>query len=51
VQQKARIDAIIAGFDAFARKDAGIGPFARGLIAVAGSDNIDNAADDRGRIF
>ena len=51
MQQKARIDAIIAGFDAFAGKDAGICPFPRGLIAASGSDNIDNAADNRGRIF
>src|SRR6516162_10378648 len=51
VQQKARIDSIIAGLDAFAGQDAGIGPFARGVVAVAGADDVDDAADDRGRIF
>jgi len=39
------------GFDAFAGKDAGIGPFARGLVAVTGAHDVDDAANDRGRIL
>jgi hypothetical protein len=51
VQQEARIDAIVAGLDAFARENAGIGPFARGVIALAGAHNVDDAANDRGGIL
>ena len=46
VEQEARVDAVVAGFDAFARKQAAARPFARRLIALALAQGVDNAADD-----
>jgi hypothetical protein len=46
-EQKARIDAVVAGLDALAAEDASIRPFTRGLRAVAGPQNVDDAGDYR----
>jgi hypothetical protein len=51
VQQEARINAVVAGLDTFARENAGIGPFAGGLIALAGAHNVDDAVNDCGGIL
>src|SRR5262249_37397249 len=47
-EQKARIDAIVAGLDALAAEDASVRPFTRGLRPVAGPQNVDDAGDYRG---
>ena len=49
-EQEARIDAVVAGLDALAAEHAGIRPFARGFRAVAGAQNVENAADHRDRL-
>src|SRR6266542_584430 len=49
-EQEPRIDAVVAGLDAFAAEHAGVRPFARGLRAVAGSQNVDDPADHRARL-
>ena len=46
VQQEARIDAIIAGLDAVAGEQARRCPFARGVVALAVAQDVDDAADD-----
>ena len=43
VQHEARIDAVVAGLDAFAGEHAGVGPLARRVRAVAGLQNVDDA--------
>lgn len=49
-QKKARIDAVIAGPDAFAALDAASGPSARRLQSVAAAHNVEHAANDRARL-
>src|SRR5262245_5218549 len=49
-EQKTRIDAVVAGLDAFAAEHAGARPFARGVGTVAGAQNVDDAGDDRARL-
>ena len=44
-EHEARIDPVVAGLDAFAGEHAGIRPFARGLRAVAGAQDVDDAGD------
>ena len=44
-EHEARIDAVVAGLDAFAAEHARIRPFARGLRAVAGAQDVDDAGD------
>ena len=46
-KHEARIDAVVAGLDAFAGKHAGIRPLARGLRAVTGAQDVDDAGDHR----
>ena len=46
VQQKARIDAVVAGLDAVAGEQAAGRPFARRVVAFAAAQNVDDAADD-----
>src|SRR5258706_8604428 len=48
-EQEARVDAVIAGFDAFAREDAGVRPLARCFRTIAGSHNVDDPIDHRAR--
>src|ERR1700704_1560379 len=45
VEQKAWIDAVIAGLDAFAAEYAGARPFARQLGTIPGSHDVENACD------
>src|ERR671935_460656 len=47
-EHEAWIDAIVAGLDALAAEDASVRPFTRGLRAVAGPQNVDDAGDYRG---
>src|SRR5262249_58431906 len=47
-EQEARIDAVVAGLDAFAAKHAGARPFARGVRAVARSMSMMPAMTARG---
>src|SRR5262252_5590801 len=47
-EQKAWIDAVVTGFDALAAENASVRPFARGLRAVAGPQNVDDTGDHRG---
>jgi hypothetical protein len=47
-EQKARVDTVVAGLDALAAEDASGRPFARGIRAVAGPQNVDDAGDHRG---
>ena len=49
-EKKARIDAIVAGLDAFARKHARVGPLARRFIALAETQNVDDAVDHVARL-
>src|SRR5712692_10089974 len=49
-EQEARIDAVIAGLDAFAGQHAGARPFARRFRPVAGFQNVDDAGNDRDRL-
>jgi len=49
-EQETRIDPVVAGLDAFAGEHAGARPFARGVRAVAGAQNVDDAGDDRARL-
>src|SRR5580692_2004073 len=46
VKQEARIDAVVAGLDAFAGQQAPARPFARGLVALAVAHDVDDAVDD-----
>ena len=46
VEEKPRIDAIVARLDAFARQHAAARPFARRLVAGAVAQNVDDAGDD-----
>ena len=46
-EQKTRIDAVIAGPDAFSGEHAGVRPFARCFRAIARSHNIDDPIDHR----
>ena len=50
-EQKTRIDAVIARLDAFAREETAARPFARRIVAGAATQQIDDAADDLGRIL
>src|SRR5262245_28113023 len=45
-KQKARIDSIVARFDALAAEHAGHGPFARRLVTLAGAYDFEHAAND-----
>src|SRR5450631_1705898 len=45
-EQKARVDPVIARFDAFAAEHAGRGPFARRLGTLAGAHDVDHATND-----
>ena len=45
-QQKARIDAVVAGLDTLAAEHAGGGPFARHFRPLAGAHDVEDAADD-----
>src|SRR5262245_15478883 len=47
VQEKARVDTVIAGLDAFAAEYAGAGPFSRQIGSFASSDDVENARDRR----
>src|SRR5947209_4039243 len=49
-EQKARIDAVVAGLDALAAEDASVRPFARGFRAVAGPQNVDDTGDHCARL-
>src|SRR5262245_465975 len=49
-EHEPRIDAVVAGLDAFAGEHAGVRPFARRLGAGAGAQNVDDAGDDRARL-
>src|SRR5262249_43999829 len=49
-EHEPRIDAVVAGLDAFAREHAGVRPFARCFGPVAGAQNVDDAGDDRARL-
>src|SRR5262249_9222381 len=49
-EQETRIDAVVAGLDAFAGEYAGARPFARGVRTLARAQNIDDAGDDRARL-
>src|SRR5258707_1651059 len=49
-EQKARVDAIIAGLDAFAREDAGVRPLARCFRTIARTHNVDDPIDHRARL-
>src|ERR1700692_855094 len=51
VQQEARIDAVIAGLDAVAGQQAAARPFARRVVALAVTQNVDDAVDDLDRIL
>ena len=51
IEQEARIDAVVAGLDAFARHQAPARPFARGLVALAVAHDVDDAVDDVDRIL
>ena len=44
-EHEARIDAVVAGLDAFAAEHARVRPFARRLRAVAGAQDVDDAGD------
>ena len=46
VQQEPRIDAVIAGLDAVAGEEAARRPFARGFVALAAPEDVDDAVDD-----
>src|SRR5437868_13667696 len=48
-EQETRIDAVIAGPDAFPGEHAGVRPFARCFRAIARSHNIDDPIDHRAR--
>ena len=48
-QQEARIDAVVAGLDAFPAEQARVRPIARGLRPLAGAQDLDNAVDDAAR--
>jgi hypothetical protein len=50
-EQKTRINAVIACLDAFAREQTGARPLARRIVAGATAQQIDDAADDLGRIL
>jgi hypothetical protein len=49
-EQETRVDAVVAGLDAFAGEHAGVRPFARCIRAVTGSHNVDDAVDDGARL-
>ena len=51
IEQEARIDAVVAGLDAFAGQEAPARPFARGLVAFAVAHDVDDAVDDVHRIL
>src|SRR5262249_9775510 len=49
-EQKTRIDAVVAGLDAFAAEHAGARPLARGVRTVAGAPNVGGPGDARARL-
>ena len=49
-KEKARIDAVVAGLDAVAGAHAAGRPVARRFAAFTAAQNVDDAADDAGRI-
>src|SRR5260370_12333248 len=49
-EQEARVDAVIARLDAFAREDAGVRPLARCFRTIASTHNVDDPVDDRARL-
>ena len=51
VQQEARIDAVIAGLDAFAGQQAAAGPFLGRGIALLTANNVDDAGNDLDRVL
>jgi hypothetical protein len=49
--KKTRIDAVVARLNAFAREETAARPFARRIVASAAAQQIDDAANDLGRIL